>query len=73
MPDTDNEFETENVSMKVEHEPEPEPEIKTKNVNINLLTNVKALLEITISRGSFKANELSSVGKVYDELVSLLQ
>ena len=67
MPDTDNE--TENVSMKVD----PEPEIKTKNVNINLLTNVKALLEITISRGSFKANELSSVGKVYDELNTLLQ
>ena len=71
MSDTNKEVETENVSMKVEHE--AETNTKTKNVNINLLTNVKALLEVTISRGSFKANELSSVGKVYDELNTLLQ
>jgi hypothetical protein len=48
-------------------------EIKTLNINVNLLTNIRALLEISTQRGTFKANELSSVGKVYDELVTLLK
>tara|TARA_B110000967_G_C18697464_1_gene466074 strand:+ start:222 stop:437 length:216 start_codon:yes stop_codon:yes gene_type:complete len=43
------------------------------NVNILLLNNMKSLLEISTQRGAFKANELSSVGKIYDELVELLK
>ena len=43
------------------------------NVNILLLNNMKSLLEISTQRGTFKANELSSVGKIYDELVELLK
>jgi hypothetical protein len=45
---------------------------KTINVNVNLLTNLKALLEISTSRAAFKANELSSVGIIYDQLSKLL-
>jgi hypothetical protein len=49
------------------------PEVKTLNVNVNLLNNIRALLEISTQRGTFKANEFSSVGKVYDELLALLK
>jgi hypothetical protein len=49
------------------------PEVKTLNVNVNLLNNIRTLLEISTQRGTFKANELSSVGKVYDELLVLLK
>ena len=49
------------------------PEVKTLNVNVNLLTNIRSLLEISTQRGTFKANEFSSVGKVYDELLALLK
>ena len=43
------------------------------NVNQNLIKNIAALLEIATSRGTFKATELSSVGKIYDEVSKLLQ
>jgi hypothetical protein len=43
------------------------------NVNINLLNNIKSILEISTARGTYKATELTAVGKVYDELVVLLQ
>jgi hypothetical protein len=49
------------------------PDAKTLNVNVNLLTNIRSLLEISTQRGTFKANEFSSVGKVYDELLVLLK
>ena len=48
-------------------------ETTTKEVSITLLTNLKAIMDISTSRGTYKANELSTVGKVYDELVLLLQ
>ena len=44
-----------------------------KNINVNLLNNIKSILEISTSRGSFKASELTAVGQVYDQLSILLQ
>ena len=65
--------EEENLNLKVEESTENnENEVKTLNVNINLLTNLKALLEVSTSRAAFKANELSSVGIIYDQLSKLL-
>ena len=67
----------ENITMTVNDnttdESTPSTEIKTLNVNVNLLNNIRTLLEISTQRGTFKANELSSVGKVYDELLVLLK
>jgi len=63
----------ENLNMNVTEESANEQEVKTLNVNLNLLTNIKSLLEISTSRGVFKANELSSVGRIYDELLVLLK
>ena len=45
----------------------------TKVVSLTLLNNLNAIMDISTTRGTYKANELSTVGKVYDELVSLLQ
>lgn len=47
--------------------------VKTLNVNVNLLKNIRSLVEISTQRGTYRANELSSVGKIYDELVTLLK
>jgi hypothetical protein len=66
----------ENVNMNVTDEPSNDDnskEVKTLNVNVNLLQNIRAVLEISTQRGTYRANELSSVGKVYDELVTLLK
>ena len=52
---------------------EPVQEVQPLNVNVNLLLNIKAILEIATSRGGFKANELTSVGKIYDEVSNLLK
>ena len=49
-----------------------QPQGQTVDVNVTLLKNLNALMEIVISRGVFKPNELSSVGKVYDDLNKLL-
>jgi hypothetical protein len=76
--------ETQNVSMNVSEdstettnviatEGAASLEVKNINVNVNLLNNIKSILEISTARGTYKANELTSVGKVYDELVVLLK
>ena len=62
---------TENMNMNIEPTTNVKP--TTKEVSLTLLTNLKAIIDISTSRGTYKANELSTVGKVYDELVLLLQ
>ena len=47
--------------------------VKVKNVNVNLLNNIKSIIDISTARGTYRSNELTSVGKVYDELVALLK
>ena len=39
----------------------------------HVLTNIKSILEISTARGTFKANELTAVGQVYDQLLAILQ
>ena len=69
----------ENITMNVNDEHSNDDnddnykEVKTLNVNVNLLQSIRAVLEISTQRGTYRANELSSVGKVYDELVTLLK
>jgi hypothetical protein len=77
--------EIENVTMNVEPETnsgtsEPvqvdqvtQAQPESKNISVNLLTNIKSILEISTARGTFKANELTAVGQVYDQLLNLLQ
>jgi hypothetical protein len=55
-----------------EKEPEREPEQSNDDLNINDLNALKQIIEITNSRGSFKANEMEAVGRVYNKLAKFL-
>lgn len=45
----------------------PDPETpKTEQITLALLSDVKRLVEVAISRGAYKPEELSAVGKIYD-------
>lgn len=41
-------------------------------LTITDLQNIKALVEVSVKRGTFAASELSSIGAVYDKLNSFL-
>lgn len=48
---------------------EEEPETETKNLTFQMLENMRNLVEVAVNRGAFRPNELSTVGKIYDEFV----
>lgn len=50
-----------------EGEVRPQPEL-----SINDLLQVRAVLELAVRRGAFQANEVSTVGKIYDRLNDFL-
>ena len=43
------------------------------SLTLNCLSNVKNLVDVAISRGAYKPNEVSTVGKIYDEFVAGLK
>lgn len=53
-------------------EQEPEPQQSQDDLNINDLNALKQIIEVTNSRGSFKASEMEAVGKVYNKLARFL-
>lgn len=55
-----------------EREPEPEVQEQSDDLNINDLNALKQIIEVTNSRGSFKANEMEAVGRVYNKLAKFL-
>ena len=74
----------ENVQMNVVESTQQSSEQQTKpveqQVNVNTpvtvplfhLLNLRNIIDVSTSRGTFKSNELTSVGKVYDELSSII-
>ena len=67
---------TNNVNMSVEdsvNESNVPDEQVVKKINMNVLNNIKSILEISTARGTFKASELTAVGKVYDQILELIQ
>ena len=74
----------ENVQMNVSESgttPETTPETTQQkqvdvntpvNVTLQLLLNFRNIVDVSTSRGTFKSNELSSIGRVYDELVLII-
>ena len=53
--------------------PEKEPELPNQDdLNINDLNALRQIIEITNSRGSFKASEMEAVGRVYNKLARFL-
>jgi uncharacterized protein YfkK (UPF0435 family) len=62
------------IFMPVKQIPEKEPEVAQNNddLNINDLNALRQIIEVTNSRGSFKANEMEAVGRVYNKLARFL-
>jgi hypothetical protein len=50
-----------------------ETETNETDLNINDLNGMKQIIEITNSRGAFKAMELEAVGKIYNKLSKFLE
>jgi hypothetical protein len=69
-----------NVTMDIENKPvessnsteSTTPPQQNTNLTLGLLSNVKSLVEIAIKRGAYQPNEVSTVGKVYDQYVAAL-
>ena len=60
----------ENVNLNVEESNDTTdtvPDENADNLTLGLLINVKNLVDIAIARGAYKPNELTTVGKVYDQ------
>ena len=57
----------ENINIQVE---DSNPPIETDNITIGLLSNIKNLIDVAVSRGAYRPNELSSVGKIYDHYIA---
>jgi len=55
-----------------EKDPTPAPEASQDDLNINDLNALRQIIEVTNSRGSFKASEMEAVGKVYNKLARFL-
>jgi len=56
-----------------QQEPVQEPDMDTaEDLNINDLNALKQIIEVTNSRGSYKAGEMEAVGKVYNKLSKFL-
>jgi hypothetical protein len=59
--------------MKQQPEQMQEQEMDTaEDLNINDLNALKQIIEVTNSRGSYKAGEMEAVGKVYNKLSKFL-
>jgi hypothetical protein len=76
MSESENQNVTMNVEPKIEsksNKGENSTQAEMKTVNVILLNNIKSVIEITAARGTFKANELTAVGQIYDQLLKILQ
>lgn len=51
----------------------PQQTASGPELNISDLVAVKNVLEVAVSRGAFKANELEAVGKIFNKLNSFLE
>ena len=48
-------------------------ELNEYELKLDTINNIRVLVELTISRGGFTAGELSSVGELYNIIISLLK
>lgn len=62
----DNSTETQEVGTQTETD--------TKNVEVplNVLNSIKTILEVSIARGAYRANEIKMVGGVYEVIENLI-
>jgi hypothetical protein len=64
----DNSTETQEVGTQTETQTD------TKNVEVplNVLNSLKTILEVSIARGAYRANEIKMVGGVYEVIENLI-
>lgn len=46
--------------------------VETHSMTLGVLSDVKKLLDIAVSRGAFRAEEMTSVGGIYDRYAAAL-
>jgi hypothetical protein len=56
-----------------ETETTQEPSASKPELNLNDLAAIRNLIEVVTQRGAFKANELSSVGVLFDKINAFLE
>jgi|LakMenEpi03Aug12_release.lakeMendotaPanAssembly.Ray.scaffolds.fasta_scaffold506502_3 hypothetical protein len=67
---SDQELEQPAVETTVQPETAPAP---APDLNLNDLLAMRNLIDVVTTRGAFKANELSSVGVLFDKLNAFLE
>jgi hypothetical protein len=60
------------VKQEQLEQPEQQDVDVAEDLNINDLNALKQIIEVTNSRGSYKASEMEAVGKVYNKLSKFL-
>jgi hypothetical protein len=61
------------MSDEVQGSPEPQQEApKAPELTVTDLQNIRAIIDIAATRGTFKAAEMAGVGQVYAKLDSFL-
>ncbi len=63
---------TEQVTEQPTAEAAQQPAKAAPDLNLNDLTAMRNLIDVVTQRGAFKANELSSVGVLFDKLNAFL-
>ena len=72
----DNDNDNNNIGVKEEIKQNASQELdinKKVTTNLGLLVNLKRMVDICVSRGAFKSEELSQIGSVIDILNSTLK
>ena len=64
--------EKENTQQKSEEQVQPSKKTidtnKNVTINLGLLVNFKRIMDVCVSRGAFKSEELSQIGSIIDNL-----
>jgi hypothetical protein len=47
--------------------------MSSSGLTLDILINVQNLVDVAISRGAYKPNEVSAVGKIYDQYIAGLK
>jgi hypothetical protein len=63
---------TENIEQEATTQSAP-PQAASAELNLNDLLAMRNLIDVVTTRGAFKANELSSVGVLFDKLNNFVE
>jgi hypothetical protein len=65
--------ETENLNQEEQAQSQAQPQQpETNDLTINDLNALKTIMDVAISRGAFKGNEMVAIGQTYNKLSGFL-